>query len=75
MGYIELCDGINNRRIPVPELVDPLRIEVAGDHEPRIVVPQGMRVDRVGESSDERVIPESDVDQSAVASNDRSGRS
>lgn len=43
MGFIELYDGVTNRRIPVPELDGVLRIEITSDRA-RIVVPESVEV-------------------------------
>lgn len=48
MGYIELSDGLTNRRIQVPSLSETIRIEVAADGGPRIVVSEGTAVEYVG---------------------------
>ena len=55
MGTIELSNGIGNRRIPAEGLTGTIRIEVDDPTEPRVVVPEGVRVVRGGDRTDEVV--------------------
>lgn len=49
MGTIEVSDGTTSRSIPLPGLNGTIRIELVGEDAPRIVVPEGVRIDRVTE--------------------------
>ena len=44
MGYVEIADGISNRRIRVPNLEGIVRIEA--DDGPRVIVPSRATVAR-----------------------------
>lgn len=50
MGYIELSDAGYSRRMHVPELDGTIRIELKSGDDHRLVVPEGMLVDRVPEA-------------------------
>lgn len=51
MGYVELRDGISNRRFQVPELPGTVRIDVAGADGPSIAVPETVAVTHERRSS------------------------
>lgn len=46
MGYVELRDGIANRRIRVPELRGSVHIDVTVPDEPAVTVPERVKVQR-----------------------------
>lgn len=44
MGYVELRDGISNRRIRVPELGGTVQIDVADTNSPAVTIPDDVTV-------------------------------
>lgn len=46
MSAIELNDSVGVRRIPVPSLAEPIRIELDNPDGPRIIVPPDVIVER-----------------------------
>lgn len=44
MGVIEISDGVTNRQIPVQELTETIRIELAQDG-PRLILPPSVTVE------------------------------
>ena len=47
MGTIEISDGVSNRHIPVGSLTGHIRIELAATGGPRVIVPEGVGVERL----------------------------
>ena len=47
MGKIEISDGISARTIPTSEFTHSIRIEVGSGDTPRVIVPEGVSVDRL----------------------------
>lgn len=48
MGYIDIVGGPRRRRIDAPELDEPIRIDVGGDH-PSVSLPAAATVTRAVE--------------------------
>lgn len=47
MTHIEIHDGIANRRIRIPDLPEPIRIDVGDGFSPRVVVSDQVEVERL----------------------------
>lgn len=49
MTHIEIHDGIANRRIRIPDLPEPIRIDVGDGLSPRVVVSDQVEVERLAD--------------------------
>lgn len=47
MGTIEISDGTSSRRIPTTGLTGSIRIELAADGGPRVIVPEDVAIERL----------------------------